>query len=91
MPLYDWFCKCGYENEHIANIDEQLPCPNCNSPMTKILSCGRFAGVRSEGYYDDTLGAFIDSNSTKRRLMADQCVSECNRINTRVSDRGRWI
>jgi len=91
MPLYDLECQCGYAGEHISGINEVLNCPVCNKPMKRLLSCAKFIGVRSEGYHDDTLGAFITSNSQRRRLMAEQGVSEYNHINTRVSDKGRWV
>lgn len=91
MPLYDFTCVCGYENEHIANVNETLPCPACGLTMNRGLSAGRMIGVRSVGYYDDTLGAFIDSNSQRRRLMKEQGVSEYNKINHRVTDRGKWV
>jgi len=91
MPLYEFECQCGYKNDHIAGYDEKLKCPECKRNMKKLPSCGRFQGVPSHGYHDDTLGAFIDSNSQRRKLMKEQGVSEYNHINTRVSDWGRWV
>ena len=66
-------------------------CPNCKKDLKRLPPRCFFQGVRSEGYYDDTLGAFIDSNSQRRRLMKEQGVSEYNKINFRTSDRGKWV
>lgn len=60
MPIYDYACKCGCTGEFITKFDEHKECPDCGEIMERQISAAKFMGVKSYGYYDDTLGAFID-------------------------------
>jgi len=80
MPLYDMKCqKCGKEEERIARIDEDsLPCTSCGGNAKRQLH-GRFGismGVGAYGYFDENLGCYIGTNAEKKRVMAEQGVSE---------------
>jgi putative FmdB family regulatory protein len=38
MPMYDFECKaCNHTWETIAKLDEQVPCPACESANTQRL------------------------------------------------------
>jgi len=81
MPLYDYECeRCGKQIDIFARMnDTKLPCPHCKREMKRVphaqyaISMG---GVPTGGYYDDTLGAHIETLAQKRRLMEEQGVSE---------------
>lgn len=79
MPLYDYKCKCGNEQEAIAIPDEtKLPCPKCTRKMKRQFH-GNFGinmGVGPYGYYDENLQTYLHSNAHKRQVMAEQGVSE---------------
>lgn len=43
MPLYDLYCKCGYEQESILKLDQETPlCPKCEEKMKKAVTCTTF-------------------------------------------------
>ena len=55
MPLYDLYCKCGYEEEKILKLDEEMPiCPKCGHQMKKAVSTTTFilkgSGWAADGY-----------------------------------------
>lgn len=79
MPLYDMQCQCGYEGEHIAKIDESLACPDCGSPMRRQMPSSHgisMGAAGAQGYYDDNLGCYINSNRQRREEMKRQGVAE---------------
>ena len=50
MPLYDFHCNtCNKTMEMLAKSDSTPPCPECGSPMEKLVSCpaapGQSAGI----------------------------------------------
>ena len=78
MPLYDYKCKCGYEGEHIAYIDERLRCPECKKEMERQMpyTHGICMGVGAYGYYDENLQTYIKTNAHRREVMRQQGVVE---------------
>ena len=78
MPIFDWKCKCGYEGEHIAKVEEELKCPNCLKAMKRQMpgTHGINMGVGAYGYYDDNLEAYVHTNRQRRELMRQKGVQE---------------
>jgi putative FmdB family regulatory protein len=79
MPIYDYECKKCKEtmDDVIARIDEEVPCPDCKEPMTRLMpsTYGINMGVGAYGYYDETLDKYIPTNRAKREEMAKQGVT----------------
>ena len=80
MPLYEFECvDCGTRAEvyqpmlHVEPLP--FPCSACVSAMTWVPSCPT---IRPDtlGYYDEGLGKFLDSRSTRSRIMRDQGLEE---------------
>ena len=43
MPLYNLYCKCGYEQEAILKLDQETPpCPKYGEKMKKAMTCTSF-------------------------------------------------
>ena len=78
MPLYDYKCAgCGTVEERIARADEQVIVCQCGCTMTRQFH-GRYGinmGVGAYGYYDETLGKYINSNKHHREVMREQGVA----------------
>ena len=93
MPLYDFECSCGCIKEFIAAIDEIKKCPACGCKMKRLIpsSFSINMGVGPYGYYDDDLQTYVHTNKHRRQVMKEQGVSEINKKNTRVSDKGKWV
>lgn len=47
MPLYQYTCKCGREEEVILYKDATVTCPDCRVPMERQFS--QLAMVRNKG------------------------------------------
>lgn len=79
MPLYEYRClKCEALTEayrSVAERDDCPPCPSCRGGTKKIIS-GYRVHSDLEPYYDENLETHIQSKQHRRRVMAEQGVSE---------------
>jgi len=78
--MYDYSCpECGERLDIWAKPDDKtLYCELCGSLMKRQLHAQygiSMGGVPTGGYYDDTLGAHIETQAQKRRLMKEQGVT----------------
>ena len=51
MPNYDYECEnCGpfMENRPMAEFDRPQPCPDCNGPAPRLLTCPALPGGATE-------------------------------------------
>ncbi|MHA2064357.1 MAG: FmdB family zinc ribbon protein [Candidatus Thorarchaeota archaeon] len=80
MPIYDYQCKHCKETitDVIAHVNEEVPCPDCEKPMTRLMPAthGINMGVGAYGRYDETLGKYLPTNKARREEMAKQGVTE---------------
>lgn len=58
MPLYDIYCDCGYKQEIILKLTQEIPlCPKCGQKMKKAVSSVPFIlkgrGWAKDGYSKD--------------------------------------
>jgi putative FmdB family regulatory protein len=83
--LYDFECRiCGNKTEEYFKVDDRpksLPCPSCGTRngMRQIFSSSygiSMNGVPAGGYFDESLGTYVNSVAQKRRLMKEQGVHE---------------
>ncbi len=52
MPLYDFYCDCGYGDERLLEIFESNPpCPKCGSIMSRAVGKNIMVKMKGEGGY----------------------------------------
>ncbi len=52
MPLYDFYCDCGYEADRLVGIYEPNPiCPTCGSTRKKAVGSNIMVKMKGEGGY----------------------------------------
>ena len=52
MPLYDFYCDCGYKEERVIGMDDPAPtCPNCHKDMVKRVGKIAYVYMKGEGGY----------------------------------------
>lgn len=76
MPLYDVQCSQGHIAERLAKWDEPIVCA-CGQPAERLIS---LPVVRPdlEPYYDNGLGARVESRAHRRQIMAAKSLMECD-------------
>jgi putative FmdB family regulatory protein len=52
MPLYDFYCDCGYRGERVVGIYEPNPlCPHCQKELIKKVGSNIMVKMKGEGGY----------------------------------------
>ncbi len=52
MPIYEFYCDCGYSEEQLIGIYDPNPvCPNCQKELTKQIGSGIMVKMKDEGGY----------------------------------------
>ena len=52
MPLYDFYCDCGYGDERLLEMFESNPiCPSCSSTMHRAIGANIMVKMKGEGGY----------------------------------------
>jgi len=52
MPLYDFYCDCGYSEERVVRIYDPNPtCPNCQKELIKKIGSNVMVKMKGEGGY----------------------------------------
>ena len=52
MPLYDFYCDCGYSEEKLVGIYDLNPaCPNCGKELIKKIGSNIMVKMKGEGGY----------------------------------------
>jgi putative FmdB family regulatory protein len=66
MPLYEFSCACGREQEILMKMDDPLPyCPTCRTPMDRKVSRSSFA-LRGDGWAKDNYGIRRPSSKSRK-------------------------
>jgi predicted nucleic acid-binding Zn ribbon protein len=79
LRLFDFQCsECGITKEFLIEQSEIPKCPYCSGGMKKLFPNFKvvMGPVGSHGYYDETLGKYINTNIERRVEMAKQGVTE---------------
>ena len=79
MPTYDYRCtRCGDEWEQMARISQIVHCDGCQVPAQRLISAPAVQpdNYDAKSYYDDGLGARIESRSQRKRLMRAKGLEE---------------
>lgn len=79
MPLYNFRCpRCGDEWEQLARFEQIVHCDGCSVPAQRLISAPTVISdnLDAKSYYDDGLGARIESRSQRKRLMHEKGVEE---------------
>ncbi len=70
MPVYEYYCKCGFETEEFRKIDERYKvpiCENCFEKMKLGISKTRVMNAESfNPHYDVTQGEYFGSAEEKK-------------------------
>ncbi len=70
MPVYEYYCECGFETEEFRSIDERYKSPLCENcgdkmklgiPTTRVINCNSF-----NPHYDVTQGEYFGSAEEKK-------------------------
>jgi putative FmdB family regulatory protein len=73
MPTYEYQCECGHSGEYINRFDEYQVCPDCSKTMKRVpVRCLFSAKTGYMGYYNETLGTFITSETHQKQVMREQ-------------------
>lgn len=52
MPLYDFYCDCGYSEERLIGIYDPNPvCLNCGKELIKKIGSNIMVKMKGEGGY----------------------------------------
>lgn len=90
MPRYDYSCHCGHEGEYITGFEEYQKCPECGKLMARVpVRCYFNPKTQYCGYYNETLGKFINSETEQKEEMRRQGVSF--RGDTPKPDGQAWV
>ena len=50
MPLYGFYCDCGYSEERLARFDDpNSACPNCGKELIKRIGSNIMVKMKNEG------------------------------------------
>lgn len=57
MPIYEYRCtNCDHDFQKLMKLNEEKPpCPECKSPVKKLISQGSFQ-LMGSGWYKDGYG-----------------------------------
>lgn len=78
LRMYDFKCaKCSVVVEHIVDENEVPCCPVCSKSMERLPSRFRInmGPAGAYGYYDETLGTYVNTNRERRELCRQQGVT----------------
>lgn len=51
MPLYDFYCDCGYKEERVVGMNDKPTCPKCHQEMVKRVGSNIMVMMKGEGGY----------------------------------------
>jgi len=77
MPLYDYFCPCGYTGEHYNKMDEYEKCPDCGKEMKRIP--GGYHVIGDLDFVTENITGkpvHVTSRKQHKRLMQEHGVME---------------
>lgn len=80
IRLFDFECvECGSKFERLRKNEETVNCPVCNSTLVDKLPPKfnvAMGAAGAYGYFDETLGKYISTNTERKEEMRRQGVTE---------------
>ena len=78
LRLYDFECQnCNHKFEKLVRINEHPDCPECGywtKKMPPVFNVN-MGPAGANGYYDDTLGKYINTNAQRKEECRKQGVT----------------